>query len=73
MITPEPETTPVDFRWADLFYCHGREVKLVGTWVIKPGNDGEAYSTWHAGGWSDRPKPSKERALRYLHELGRPI
>ena len=72
-IAPDPESTSESFRWADLFYCHDRDVTLVGTWVVAPGRGDEQRPTWHAGGWPDRPRPSKEKALRYLHELDRPI
>lgn len=72
-ITPPPENMPDTFCWADLFYCHGRSVKLVGTWLVTPGIEKQPTATWHAAGWSERPRPSKEKALRYLHELGRPI
>lgn len=68
-ITSDPENMPDIDCWVDLFYCHDRIVRLVGTWVIKPGID----NAWHSDGWSERPRPSKERSLRYLHELGRPI
>ena len=72
-ITPEPNNMPDTFCWADLFFCHGRDVKLVGTWVVRPGKQKEPVAIWHADGWSERPRPSKEKALRYLHELDRPI
>lgn len=54
-------------RYADLFYHDDGGVTLLGTWVSM---DGE--TTWHAGGWAERPSPSKEQSLRYLHGLGRP-
>lgn len=72
-IAPDSENMPVTFCWAELFYCHGRDVRLVGTWVVKPGNQNDPEAHWYANGWPDRPRPSKERALRFLHELDRPI
>lgn len=72
-ITPEPDNMPDTYCWADLFYCHGTKVRLVGTWVIKPGIGDQSSASWHEDGWAERPKPSKEKALRYLHGLGRPI
>jgi len=59
-----------EVTYTDLFYCDGTEVQLVGTWVVEPGATSAA---WHADGWQGRPCPSKEKSLRYLHSLGRPI
>lgn len=73
LITPGPESMPDTYCWADLFYCHARIVRLMGTWVVRPGIEKQPSATWHTDGWSERPRPSKEKALRYLHELGRPI
>ena len=68
-----PENMPDTYCWADLFYCHGSKVRLVGTWVIEPGIEEQPSANWHADGWAERPTPSKENALRYLHGLGRPV
>lgn len=57
----------------DLFYCAPPQVKFVGTWVLEPRKKGGAEVTWHANGWLDRPKPSKEKSLRFLHGLKRPV
>lgn len=56
----------------DLFYCDAAQISLVGTWVIEPDGQGGAEPMWHANGWIDRPKPSKEKSLRFLHGLKRP-
>lgn len=65
----EPDyEAPADYMsYADLFYCDAHDVILVGTWVTSCGE-----AIWHAGGWTERPKASKESALRFLHERGRP-
>jgi hypothetical protein len=73
LLKPDPENMPATYCWTDLFYCHGRFVRAVGTWVVRPGIENQSSATWHADGWSERPRPSKEKSLRYLHELGRPI
>jgi len=71
-ITPDPGDMPDSFCHADLFFCHGDDVKLIGTWVITPDEDRLPNATWHPGGWADRPRPSRETALRFLQQLGRP-
>lgn len=71
-VMPEPDI-PLDLgRYADLFYCHGQHVTLLGTWVVTPGEPQDFETVWHPNGWDNRPAPSKEKALRYLHQLGRP-
>jgi hypothetical protein len=67
---PVLETPLDDVTYADLFFCDDSWVKFVGTWVVEP-HGTEAH--WHADGWAERPSPSKELPLRYLHSLGRPI
>lgn len=71
-IIPDPEYLPDGFCFADLFFCHSDNVKLIGTWVVTPNEDRSPKASWHPGGWIDRPRPSKEKALRFLHQLGRP-
>jgi len=64
---PNHETPTDCLCYADIFYCDAQDVILVGTWVT---HSGEAI--WHAGGWNERPKASKENALRFLYGLNRP-
>jgi hypothetical protein len=71
-VTPDPEITLDLGIYADLFYCADQQVALLGTWVLTLGVSKEFETVWHAHGWDDRPVPSKEKALRFLQQLGRP-
>lgn len=64
---PDADAPNGHFIYADLFYCSDRTVTLIGTWVTS-----RETGVWHPSGWADRPKASKEKALRFLHERGRP-
>lgn len=72
LVTPVPEITIDLGIYADLFYCENRQVTLLGTWVVTFSDEQDFETVWHNGGWGDRPMPSKENALRYLQQLGRP-
>jgi hypothetical protein len=69
LIVPKPGEMQDWSEIGDLFYCQGTAVTLLGSWVIA-GSD--LQPEWHAGGWAGRTRPSRENALRFLHELGRP-
>jgi len=64
---PDFEELTDNLSYADIFYCDEHGVTMIGTWVT---DRGEAI--WHAGGWAERPRPSKEAALRFLYSRGRP-
>jgi len=72
LVTPAAEITLDLGVYADLFYCHDQEVTLLGTWVVVFLDEHDFKTVWHDGGWDDRPAPSKENALRYFQQLGRP-
>lgn len=71
-VTPDPETTLDLGVYADLFYCQDKSVTLVGTWVLMQERGGNFETMWYAGGWTGRPVPSKEKALRYIQQHDRP-